>query len=137
LYDTRTVATSAFEYIHVKDLPSEAVSSSGSQLAFEPGGPYADTASVVAMGSNGQLYTTWQSVTGGNWHGWSAIGGAFPGGSEIGSPQLAFEPGGPYADTASVVAMGSNGQLYTTWQSVTGGNWHGWSAIGGAFLGGV
>jgi hypothetical protein len=88
---------------------------------------------VFAMGSNGHLYQTYQT-SGGQFVSWLAVANSFPGGSLRGSISVLVDKAD--SNSINVFAMGSNGQLYQTYQN-SGGGFVSWLAVAGAFPGGT
>jgi hypothetical protein len=81
---------------------------------------------VFAIGSNGQLYETYQE-SGGGFSSWIAMAGVFPGGTIEGSLSALISDG-----VINVFAIGSNGQLYETYQEC-GGRFSSWIAMAETF----
>jgi len=81
---------------------------------------------VFERGSNGALWTDYQTVPGGNWSGWISMGGYINS-----QPAVAMNNDG----RLEVFASGTGSELYHDWQSTPGGNWAGWNVLGGAMVG--
>lgn len=83
---------------------------------------------VFLIGNNGQLYYSYQQNSE-SWSGWHSLGGQFSNEDSIG---LGPDEDGPYS-SVQVFVIGSNHQLYTNWQTGSGGGaaWSGWLALGG------
>jgi hypothetical protein len=87
---------------------------------------------VFALGSNGQLYQSYEKSNG-SFTGWAAVAGSFPGGSLQGSIAALAAPAS--SNLINVFAMGSNGQLYQSYEK-SNGSFTGWAAVAGSFPGG-
>ena len=78
---------------------------------------------LFAIGGGGTLEH--RSQVNGAWSGWFNHGGALKG-----SPAL-----GGGGDRCDLMAVGTDGALYHTWQSAPGADWSGWYNHGGSFAG--
>jgi hypothetical protein len=84
------------------------------------------------VGTDGRVYSSWQSSIGGGWGGWVQVGSGGP--AFVGTPFVRT-----YDDRGAMTAFvtGSDGRLYTSWQPTAGSAWVPWVPIGGnAFLAG-
>jgi hypothetical protein len=101
-------------------------------IAAEPAAFDDNLFNAFAMGSNGQLYQTYEDSSG-QFSGWTAIAGSFPGGYLQGS--ISVTPAPYSGNYFNVFALGSNGQLYQSYEN-SSGQFTGWTAIAGSFPGG-
>jgi hypothetical protein len=93
-------------------------------------GPYAGTFSAFSIAADGRLYTTWQVQPGGGWANWAGIAGTAPPGALTGTPTEFVSTDQSNLGAQSIYALGSDNNLYTTWQGQPGGGWAGWTRIG-------
>jgi hypothetical protein len=102
-----------------------------SPVAMQPGAVVAENGDgqmqVFAVGTDQQMYDTWQETAGGTWSSWQALGGVWPG-------QLAV---GTEADgSLDVFAVGSDGQLFHQSQTgAVGSLTSSWTSLGGSVMG--
>jgi hypothetical protein len=133
-----TAVTDPGEYVQINSAPPGTPSAPPAEPGSTYGPPVESIAATpapaagnglnaFAMGSNGHLYHSYQ-VSNGQFSGWSAVAGSFPGGTVQGS--IAALPA-PAADNGlNVFGLGSNGHLYHSYQT-SNGQFSGWSAIAG------
>jgi hypothetical protein len=88
---------------------------------------------VFAMSGNGQLYQSYEKSNG-SFTDWAAIAGSFPGGFLEGSISALAAPASD--NLINVFAMGSNGQLYQSYEK-SNGSFTDWAAVAGSFPGGL
>ena len=101
-------------------------------IAVTPAPASSNLINVFALGSNGHLYQSYEQSNG-QFTGWAAIAGSFPGGSLQGS--IAVTPAPASSNLINVFALGSNGHLYQSYEQ-SNGQFTGWAAIAGSFPGG-
>jgi len=72
-----------------------------------------------AIGTDGHLYTSWQTAAGGTWSGWVPVGS--------GGPTFTGTPFARIHDTATgamtVFVTGTDRHVYTSWQTGAGSSW--------------
>ncbi len=110
-------------------LPTKA---SGTTIMLNPGFAVGQNASgafeVFAVATDGNVYHVWTTTTSGtSWNsGWSNLGGAAM------DPHLVVgnTNDGRLQVFGVSTSTGTNGTIYSNWQTTDGGNWNGWYSTG-------
>ncbi|MCB1006692.1 MAG: CHAP domain-containing protein [Acidimicrobiales bacterium] len=125
-YGTRTVPTSSFRYIHVKDLGSPTPPPPASTSSVAAGRNGDGRLELFAVHRNGRMFNNFQRrASAGPWAGWGSLGGSF-----TTSVTLATNKDG----RLEIFAVGLDGAVYNKWQTRPGaGPWSAWNRLGGTF----
>jgi GH25 family lysozyme M1 (1,4-beta-N-acetylmuramidase) len=95
--------------------------SNGNGLVSSPSVLAASNGAMTVFGiaSDGHLYTAWQSTPGGTWSNWIPVAAGGP--SFTGTPFARIHDSATGAMT--IFATGTDGHVYTSWQTSAGGSW--------------